>query len=147
VEELPVEPPRREPSTAAPPTRPTRQQRENGTSAKAEPKPESAKPEPAPVEPAPAPALPASPPRGELRTLETVDEEAAARAVRDTLDSAAKLLAKVDYRSLRREGRQQYDTAKRFIEQADEALSTRNHIAAQYLAGKAETIAKGLTGR
>jgi hypothetical protein len=67
--------------------------------------------------------------------------------VRETLDRAAKMLAKVDYRSLRREGKQQYDTAKRFIEQADEALGSRNYIAALYLAGKAETIAKGLTGR
>jgi hypothetical protein len=63
------------------------------------------------------------------------------------MDRASKLLAKVDYKALRRDGRQQYDTAKGFIEQADEALRARNPVAAQYLAGKAETIAKGLAGR
>lgn len=146
VEEVPAEPPRREPSGATSPMRPARSARENGTVAKAEPKTEPPKAEPGPVEPPATPTGP-PPPRPELRTPETADEATAERDVRDTMDRAAKLLAKVDYRSLRREGRDQYDTAKRFIEQADEALKARNPVAAQYLAGKAETIAKGLTGR
>jgi hypothetical protein len=149
VEELPAELPRREPTGTVGPARPQRASRENGTVAKAEPKTEPPKADPAPS-PAEAPAVtPPSPTpaRPELRTPETADEESAVREVRDTLERASKLLAKVDYRSLRRDARLQYDTAKRFIEQADEALKARNPVAAQYLAGKAETIAKGLGGR
>jgi hypothetical protein len=142
VAELPAEEPER-PETPAPPVRSSRPNRENGsreTKAAENPKPVEPVPEP------PAPALPPAP-RAELRTPEMADEDATARKVRDTLDAAAKTLAKVDYRSLGKEGQEQYNTAKRFMEQAEEALRARNQIAAKYLADKADTIATALTGR
>jgi hypothetical protein len=140
VEELPmIEPERREAPMPLP--RPARPAKDNG-STRAEPKPEPAKPPEVPIEP-PAPVPVPAAPRAELRTPEVADD----LAVREILDRAAKTLAKVDYRSLGKEAREQYDTAKRFMEQADEALRARNHIAAKYLAEKADTIAKGLTGR
>jgi hypothetical protein len=147
VDELPAEPIRREP-VAAMPSRPSRPTRENGGAPKTDPKTEPAK-SPEPVATEAPPTAPPAPPslRAELRTPETVDEAGAERQVRDTVDRAGRLLAKVDYRSLRREGRQQYDTSKRFIEQAEEAMRARNYVAAQYLADMAETIAMGLTGR
>jgi hypothetical protein len=143
VEELPAaEPERRE--APAPPVRSSRPNRENGSSRETKtvenPKPVEPVPEP------PAPALPPAP-RAELRTPEMADEDATARKVRETLEAAAKTLAKVDYRTLGKEGQENYNTAKRFMEQAEEALRARNPIAAKLLADKADTIATALTGR
>jgi len=143
VEELPAaEPERRE--APPPPVRSSRPNRENGSTRETKtadlPKPVEPVPEP------PAPPLPPAP-RAELRTPEMADEDGTARKVRDTLDAAAKALAKVDYRTLGKEGQEQYNTAKRFMEQAEEALRARNQIAAKYLADKADTIATALTGR
>ncbi len=39
------------------------------------------------------------------------------------------------------DGRAQYDTAKRFLQQAEEALKTRNYVFAGKLADKAATMA------
>jgi hypothetical protein len=145
VAELPPpEPVRREPTPTVP--RISRPARDNGAAGRSDPKPEPAKPaEPAPVVETAVTGPPA--PRPELRTPETADEEEAARQVLHTLDRASKTLAKVDYRTLGKDGQEQYNTAKRFIDQAEEALRARNQIAAKYLADKADTIAKGLTGR
>lgn len=141
VEIAPPEPERRDPVPPAPRvTRPPR----DSQAARPDPKPDPAKPaEKVPVLEGPVPSAP----RAELRTPETADEEEAARPVREMLDRASKTLARVDYRTLGREGREQYDTATRFMEQAKEALSARNPIAAKYLAEKADTLAKGLTSR
>lgn len=143
VEEFPtVEPERRE--TPPPPPRTTKP-RDNGAP-RSEPKADPKPPETAP--PAEVPPVPPPPaPRAELRIPEVADEDKAARKVRDTIASAKKTLEKVDYQTLGKEGQEQYNTAKRFMDQADEAMKARNHIAAQYLADKAETLAKGLTGR
>ena len=69
------------------------------------------------------------------------------QGVREILDRASKALGRVDYRKLAKEAQEQYNTATRFMEQAKEALQARNQIAAKYLAEKADTIAKELTGR
>jgi hypothetical protein len=139
VAEIPApEPERRE--SVPPLPRPSRPNREVAQANKSEPKPDAAKPPEAipPVDP-PAPA----PPRAELRTPDPVDDQ----GVREILDRAQKNLDRVDYRTLAKEGQEQYNTAKRFMEQAKEALNARNQIAAKYLADKADTIAKELTGR
>ncbi|HXH07876.1 MAG TPA: hypothetical protein VNI83_14925, partial [Vicinamibacterales bacterium] len=100
--------------------------------------------EPEPVEPA-KPAGP--PPVPELRTPETADDQQASRQVRETLERARGLLQQVDYRRLGQEARAQYDTAKQFMDHAEEALRVRNYVAARYLADKADTIARQLSGR
>jgi hypothetical protein len=136
----PPEPERHDPVPPAP--RITRPPRDTGA-ARPDPKPDPAKPvEPPPVVETPIPSAP----RAELRTPETANEEMS-REVRDTLDRASKTLGRVDYRTLAKDGQEQYNTAKRFMEQAEEALRARNQIAAKYLADKADTIAKALTGR
>jgi hypothetical protein len=139
VAEIPApEPERRE--SVPPLPRPARPARDVAQVNKSEPKPDTAKPpEPIPAVEPPPPA----PPRPELRTPDSVDDQ----GVREILDRAQKNLDRVDYRTLAKEAQEQYNTAKRFMEQAKEALNARNQIAAKYLADKADTIAKELTGR
>jgi hypothetical protein len=140
VAEIPTpEPERRE--SVPPLPRPAPRGRDVAQANRSEPKPEAAKPPDPPI-PAVEPPAP-SPPRAELRTPDTVDDQ----AVNQILESAKKMLDRVDYRKLGKEGQEQYDTAMRFRQQAQEALSARNQIAAKYLADKAEKIAKELTGR
>lgn len=115
--------------------------------------------EPKPVEPVAPPdasaTAAASPAAGsahaaapsELRTVEKPDEAHATKQVRDTLDRATGTLGRVDYRNLSQPAKLQYDMAKRFIEQAEEALKAKNYTAAQLMAEKAETIATELSGR
>ena len=52
-------------------------------------------------------------------------------------------LERVVYQSLDADGRAQYDTARRFMQQADEALKARNVVFAGKLADKAATMAVG----
>ena len=125
--------------------------------AKTEPKPTTeAPPQPAaetPVTPsAPTPTPGATPPSAaagppELRTAGTPDDAKASRDVRDALDRAGKLLNSIDYRALSSPSKLQYDMAKRFIEQSEEALRTRNYVAAKLMAEKAETIGRELGGK
>ena len=102
--------------------------------AKAEPKVES--PRPAPQAP-PATLeqkLPDSP-------VEIV------RKVREQLGQAQSDLRRVDYRALGTDGKSQYDTATRFIEQAEQALREKNLVFAAKVAEKAAGLAATLAGR
>jgi outer membrane biosynthesis protein TonB len=69
------------------------------------------------------------------------------RRVRVFLNQATTNLGRVDYRALDVDGRTQYDTAKRFISQAEEAVRTRNYVFASSLADKAAALAAVLAGR
>lgn len=104
-----------------------------------------AKPE-SPQEPAAEAAKPADP-SPVLRTPQTADEPEAARRVRAALGRATDQLARVNVGALGADARAQYETARRFIDQAEGALRARNYIFASYLADKAETLARGLGGR
>jgi hypothetical protein len=64
--------------------------------------------------------------------------------VRSTIDRARQILATVDYRKLTPMRRKAYDDAKKFADQADDALKQGNVVFAQGVAGKAETLAKEL---
>ena len=126
---------------------------------------------PLPAEPVPAEAVtppprPARPPRRDVARPEAPPEEpqgppqvvsapappslslqtpgAGARAdqsVRTLLAQASRDLSRVDYQALDADGRAQYDTASRFMQQADEALKARNVMFAGKLADKAATMA------
>ncbi len=97
---------------------------------------------------APAPAAPAAVvPAPELRTIDTPDAALATRQVRDIMERAGRTLAQIDYGKLAKASQLQYDMAKRFIEQSEEALKLKNFTAAQLMAEKAETIARELSGR
>ncbi len=84
-----------------------------------------------------------------LQTTPTVAEAEVERAIRGSLSRASASLGRVDYRLLNKDARTQYDTAKRFIEQAEEAMEprSRNLLFARNLADKALALAEQLGGR
>jgi outer membrane biosynthesis protein TonB len=137
VEEPPPPPPAPapEPPKAAPPRpRP----------APAPPKPEP-KPEPPPE--APKPEEPPRPGSGTLQTTPATVEGELERGVRATLQRATDELNKVNLRGLNADAKVQYDTARRFIRQADDAVKAKNLVFAKNLADKAVVIADQLGGR
>ena len=101
-----------------------------------------------PVEagPTPVPAKPVEPAAGSLLQT-TPDVDAAERRVRDLLARAVRDLAQLDYRALSQAGKTQYDAARRFVAQAEDALKARNVRFAEQLADKAAGLAAGLKGR
>ena len=68
-------------------------------------------------------------------------------AIRDQLARAEGELQRVDYRTLTLTLKDQYDVAKRFIQQSREALMAKNLVYAATLAGKASEIAEVLPRR
>jgi hypothetical protein len=95
------------------------------------------------AEPVPAAATPTP----LLRTRETANDGEAAKKVQEMLRRAEQNLAKVDYRGLSANGRQQADTARRFITQAGDALKNRQLTFALSLADKAEALSTALVNR
>ena len=94
------------------------------------------KPDPAAVSiPPPAPAPP-------LQTTANVTE--VEKTVRARMAQASRDLERTDSRALTPERRAQYDTAKRFLQQADDALKVKNLVFAEQLADKAATLAAAL---
>jgi hypothetical protein len=104
------------------------------------------KPEPAVTTPEPAEtvARPGAP--GASLTLSPAPgtESQTVAAIRDLLTRASRDLARVNAASLNSDGRAQYDSARRFIQQAEDALRTRNIVFAGKLADKAATMASVL---
>lgn len=92
-----------------------------------------------------APAEPAPNSGPLLRTPQTADEVDAERRVRDVLGRAKGLLDRMNPARLGPQARQQHETARRFVEQSEQAMSDRNYVLAASLADKAETLAKGLS--
>lgn len=129
------EPARNAPPRARPPA--TREQ----------PKAEPAKPDAPPLVGEPAKALeePARP-TTTLQTTPPASEVEVERSIRASLMRANVDLGRVDYRQLNKDARTQYDTAKRFVNQADEALRSKNLVFAKSLADKAATLAAQLAG-
>ena len=109
-----------------PPARPTRPEQ------KPEPPPVVAEPPENAARPA-VPSLTLTPLPG--------SESQTAAAIRDLLGRATRDLARVNAASLNADGRAQYDTARRFIQQAEDALKQRNVVFAGKLADKAATMA------
>jgi hypothetical protein len=108
---------------------------------------EPPKPEPTPViEPA-KPAEETPRPPTTLQTTPATAEGEVERGIRASLQRATADLNRVDYRHLNADARTQYDTAKRFVSQADDAIRTKNLVFAKNLAEKAATIAAQLAGR
>ena len=110
---------------------------------RADPKPDAKPPDTPPV-PEPAPVTPPPGPAPQLRTTES---DAAETAVHASLDRAKTLLNGVDYRRLNTPRRKAYDDAKRFMQQAEDALKAGNAVFAQGVAVKAETLARELAGK
>ena len=110
------------------------------------PKAEPPKPEPPPVE-APKPAEEPAKSPTTLQTTPATAEGEVERGIRMSLLRATADLNRVDYRALNADARTQYDTAKRFLRQADEAMKMKNLVFAKNLADKAATLAAQLAGR
>ena len=107
------------------------------TSDKASDKTEAAPP------PAAVPAPPqANAPLPPLQTTANVTE--VERNIRMRIAQATRDLDRTDYRALSTERRTEYDTAKRFIQQTEEALKVKNLVFAGQLADKAATLAAAL---
>ena len=66
--------------------------------------------------------------------------------MRATLSRATTDLNRVDYRTLNADARAQYDTAKRFIRQSEDAVRAKNMLFAKTVADKAAAIGAQLAG-
>jgi hypothetical protein len=120
--------PAAEPATPArPPVRPPRPEQ------KPEPTATASDPVETVARPVSGPSLTLTPtPGSEAQTV---------TAIRDLLGRATRDLSRVNVSSLNSDGRAQYDTARRFIQQAEDALNKRNIVFAGKLADKAATMA------
>jgi hypothetical protein len=112
-------------------------------------RPEAPKPDQPAVEPpkvAEEPPKPPAPPTA-LQTTSTQREGEVERRVRILISQAYNDLNRVNYQALNADARNQYDTAKRFASQAEDALQARNLVFANNLADKAAALAAQLPGR
>jgi hypothetical protein len=109
------------------------------------PRPEPARPETQPVEAKPVEDPPRPPTT--LQTTPPTAEGEVERLIRASIAKANADLNRVDYRALNNDARNQYDTAKRFIRQADDAMRAKNLVFAKSVADKAAALAAQLAGR
>jgi hypothetical protein len=100
---------------------------------------------PAATGPVPAPeAAPPTPPAPELRPAGTAAKSLTAAQVREALDRTTQKLGAIDRRRLNSGKRADYDSARRFLAQADTAVKANNLLLAQSSVEKAEALANGL---
>ena len=111
------------------------------------PKPEAAKPAETPPVEVPKPAEEPPKPATTLQTTPPTAEGEVERLIRASITKANADLNRVDYRALNNDARNQYDTAKRFIRQADDAMRAKNLVFAKSVADKAAALAAQLAGR
>jgi len=137
VVSLPDEPRSLPPRPATPTQRPVDSQR-----AAEPPKTDQVATEPS----RPAEEPPKTPPPTTLQTTPTQREGEVERRVRILIAQAMNDLNRVNYQALNVDARNQYDTAKRFATQAEEALRARNLVFANNLADKAAALAAQLLG-
>jgi hypothetical protein len=136
IVEPPVEPPPVEPAPAP-----------VSTSKPPRPRPAAAdKPDPKQEPPPDSGAtMPTPPPVAPLRSAATPSGPEAARQIRDIVDTTQKMLDKVDQASLASDDRKaNFEQAKAFLRQADEALKKEELTQARLFAERAQNIAKQL---
>lgn len=138
---MPKEPARRAPATRPTPPPPSPKPEAPKTEA---PKPEPPKPDtPEPPKPEEAPKSPPT----TLQTTPSGAEGELERSIRASLTRATGDLNHIDYRALNADARTQYDTAKRFVHQAEDAIRAKNLVFAKNLADKAAALAAQLAGK
>jgi hypothetical protein len=132
--------PQPEPLPIAPAVEPATPVKPPARPARAEQKPEAVTASPEPAEAA------ARPPSGPSLTMTPSpgSEAQTVTAIRDLLGRATRDLSRVNATSLSGDQRAQYDQASRFIQQAEDALKSRNIVFAGKLADKAATMASVL---
>jgi outer membrane biosynthesis protein TonB len=113
------------------------------------PRTEAPRPEPPRIEGPPAePPRPADEPaRTTLQTTPADREGQVEASVRRLMTSATNDLNRVNYNRLNADAKGQYESAKGFLRQAEEALKGRNLVFAETVAEKAATLAAQLAGR
>jgi hypothetical protein len=130
---------RPEPPAPSPPLQRPRQQQPRAEPLRQDaPKPDPPKAEVKPTEIDEAPRL---------EILPAGNEDQSEPRIRQLIANATRDLNRIDYRQLNPDRRTQYDTAKRFMEQAEEALARRNLVFAFRLADKAAEMAHLLLSR
>lgn len=87
------------------------------------------------------------PPATTLQTTPAQREGELERRIRTLLVQAAGGLGRINYQALNNDGRTQYETAKRFISQAEDAVRGKNLVFAYNLADKAAALAGQLSAR
>jgi hypothetical protein len=120
----------------APPAEPTSPARPAVRQPRQEPRPETAT-----VTPGSGDVTRPSPPPSLTLTLTPGSEAQTVAAIRDLLVRATRDLSRVNASALSGDGRAQFETARRFIQQAEEALKSKNIVFAGKLADKAATMA------
>ena len=106
-----------------------------------EPRPADA-PKTEPLADAPRPEETAAPEQAPILQLApSAESDATEHAIQQVLTRATRDLGRVDYRALSPDAKAQYDTAKRFMVLADQAIKDRNFVFARTLADKAAVIA------
>lgn len=110
------------------------------------PRPSEPKAE-APAEPAKPAEEPKSATPTTVQTAPTQREAEIERRVRGLIARTASDLSRVDYKALNIDARNQYDTARRFAAQAEDALKAHNMAFANNLADKGAALAAQLAGR
>jgi hypothetical protein len=143
----PVEEPVVEPAAAAS-TGTAKPTRAGTTSRAAESKPDP-KPE-GPPDPASTGSTPNPnpPPVMPLRTPTTPSGPEAVKQIREIIDRTSQVLStKVDYQKLSKDRKANYDTAKNYLNQAEEWLKKEDLTQARLYAKRAEEIAQLLEGR
>jgi len=112
---------------------------------------ETPAPAPPPSAPAPPPAVaterPAPTTAEPPPTLQTRNPSVAEQRTRVSLANATRDLGRINVRTLSVDAKAQYDIARRFIAQANDALNEKNFEFAQQLADKAATLAALLQKR
>jgi len=100
---------------------------------------------PRPADDAARAAQPAAP--ATLQTVPSQQETELEGKIRATLARATADLSRVDYGHLNANARGQYEFAKRFVTQSEDALKARNLVSAAATADKAAELAAQLAGR
>jgi len=148
---VPPEPEPEATSTPTPDPEPTQQKpARRPAPPRSEAKPNAAR-EVKPPEPAPPPVVetvrPIVPARPGLEQALPAAQPEVERQVREQLGQARADLNRINYEKLNPDGRSQYDTAKRFIDQAEQALKEKNFVFAAKVAEKAAGLAASLPVR
>jgi hypothetical protein len=104
-------------------------------------KPQVSPPPPATAPPVSTPEPPRSAAEPGLVLRAAGANQRAVEATRELLARASRDLSRVNYQVLGRDGRVQYDTARRFMQQAEDALAVGNLMFAGKLADKAASMA------
>jgi hypothetical protein len=146
---VPPEPEPAAPEASVPEPEPRQQKPARRTPARSENRQEPPRTDKKPETPSPVvePVAPVPPPTATLQQALPTGQTEVERHVRDQISQATSDLSRVDYRALNPDARSQYDTAKRFIKEADQALKEKNLVYAAKVAEKAAGLAAVLVGR